>query len=141
MRRASRWNAYGAPRRRRTARPPPARFDGLDAALEAGAASWHRYGVATTSSDPRTTITGLGVGQPLPPGTSYDVRVQVKSDYVDVPPGLTCERTAKTTGTAPREAPETARRTGSSRFARPGAGARFPRCFMIWHRTLSDWDC
>ncbi|MCY4430185.1 MAG: hypothetical protein OXC11_07290 [Rhodospirillales bacterium] len=36
---------------------------------------------------------------------SYDVRVQVNSGDVDVAPGLARERTAKTTGTAPSEAP------------------------------------
>ena len=56
----------------------------MDAAPEAGAASWYWCEFGTTASNPRTTITGLGVGQSPQLGTSYDVRVYVNSGYVDV---------------------------------------------------------
>ena len=79
----------------------------MDVAPVADGASWHRYMFVTASSYPRTTITGLGVGRPLQPGTSHDVRVQVNSGYENVPPGLAWKRMANTTGTAPSEVPKT----------------------------------
>ena len=64
--------------------------------------AWERRDYETWSKSPAYTIGGLK------PGTSYDLRVLVKSGYTTIAPGLAWERTRSTTGTAPVEAPAAA---------------------------------
>ena len=65
---------------------------------EGSTGAWQSYEYRTMGGT-RTTITGLK------PGTSYQVRLKVKSGYTNVAAGLAYMTTVMTTGTAPSMAP------------------------------------